>query len=63
MILYIQLSNFHEPLFLLITQDITIAEYPSIVRLERPRALACNKSSNNANISTLIANPPLTWLE
>ena len=60
MILCIRLSNFceplllldifHEPLFLLVTQYIALTESPFIVRLDRHKALACDKPSNNANI-------------
>ena len=43
-ILHIQLSNFHELLSLLITQDVTIAESPSSVKVERPKGFAYGKT-------------------
>ena len=63
MILCIQLSNFLEPLSLLFTDDITVAESPFTIRLDIYEAFAYIKLSNKAKISVLMANPILACLE
>lgn len=50
MILCIQLSNFLEPLSLLFTDDITVAESPFTIRLDIYEAFAYIKLSNKAKI-------------